>query len=430
VRKLSGLFAGLQHDMTLIPMAKSTPTLLSLGCVFVSLHLLVQSAGAQTLAENLVITPAQQATADSVAQSGVALSDLADGAPDTYTVKSGDTLWAISVLYLKSPWRWPELWGMNMQEVKNPHRIYPGQVLVLERSGDRASLHVRSAATGQSADAMPAVTDTVRISPKARITSLLANALPTLKPGVIGPFLEAPIIVDAEAFDRAPHVVAGEHARVLLAAGDKIYARGPADAPLLDNQRQEQQFRIYGEATPLTDPDTHKILGYEAKYKGSATLVKSEERNKVPNEDGKMVEEIVSASLRLDSSRQEVVAGDRLLSGIRQESNSYTPHAANAGVSSRVLSLYTAETTTIVGQNQVIGLRGGKSEGLEVGSVLAVVNNKYPVPLNGHPADLGTQLPEERIALVMVFLTFEHLSYGLIVEATGPVKVGDRLIAP
>ena len=118
---------------------------------------------APTGAQNFPITPEQRSTAQQVASAGVPLSELAPNAPDSYTVKRGDTLWAISGIFLKSPWRWPELWGMNMEEVRNPHRIYPGQQLVLDKSNGRATLRVRQAS---SADGMP--TDTIRVSPRTR----------------------------------------------------------------------------------------------------------------------------------------------------------------------------------------------------------------------------------------------------------------------
>ena len=97
---------------------------------------------ASASAQNFPITPGQRSTAEQVAAAGVPLSELASDAPDSYTVKSGDTLWAISSKFLKSPWRWPELWGMNLEQIRNPHLIYPGQVLYLDKTGGRARLRV------------------------------------------------------------------------------------------------------------------------------------------------------------------------------------------------------------------------------------------------------------------------------------------------
>ena len=88
------------------------------------------------------ITAEQRSTAQRTAQAGVALSELLPNAPDSYTVKPHDTLWGISGLYLKSPWRWPELWGMNLEQIRNPHLIYPGQVLFLDKTNGRARLRM------------------------------------------------------------------------------------------------------------------------------------------------------------------------------------------------------------------------------------------------------------------------------------------------
>ena len=156
-----------------------------------ALALVGSLAGASAWAQNYPITPAQKSTADQVAQAGVALSELSATAPDSYSVKSGDTLWGISGLFLKSPWRWPELWGMNMAEIKNPHRIYPGQQLYLERNGGRATLRTsRSGGDGSGG------IETVKVSPRVRSQSLSDDVIPTLRSQLIEPFLSEAIIVD------------------------------------------------------------------------------------------------------------------------------------------------------------------------------------------------------------------------------------------
>ena len=132
----------------------------------------IGSCGATTAwAQNYPVTPQQRATAQQTAQTGVPLSELAPNAPDEYTVKSGDTLWAISRLYLLRPWRWPELWGMNLNEIANPHRIYPGQVLYLDKTGGRARLSMRRGGTGGDGG-------TIKLSPRTRFDSLAGMALP------------------------------------------------------------------------------------------------------------------------------------------------------------------------------------------------------------------------------------------------------------
>ena len=226
-------------------------------------------------AQNFPITADQKATASQVAQNGVPLGDLAPNAPDSYSVKRGDTLWSISGLFLKGPWRWPELWGMNLQDIRNPHRIYPGQQLYLEKSNGRALLRTREA-SASGADAAP---QTVRVSPRTRFESLADSSIPTLAPNLIEPFLAEPMIVDGPTFANAPRIVATQEGRVLLSRGDRAYARGESATggkALSDARGQPLDYRVFRNATPLKDPTTQAILGYEAQFLGKVELVRSE----------------------------------------------------------------------------------------------------------------------------------------------------------
>src|SRR5207244_6755192 len=130
---------------------------------------------------NFPITGQQRSTAQQVADAGVPLSELAPNAPDSYTVKRGDTLWAISSMYLKSPWRWPELWGMNLDEIRNPHLIFPGQMLFLEKTGGRARLRVAEPAGGAPGS--------MKLSPRARASTIEGQAIPSIPFHLIEPFL-------------------------------------------------------------------------------------------------------------------------------------------------------------------------------------------------------------------------------------------------
>ena len=210
-------------------------------------------------AQNYPITPAQRSTAQQVAQAGVPLSELAPDAPDSYTVKRGDTLWAISGKFLKSPWRWPELWGMNMDQVRNPHLIYPGQELYLEKLDGRARLRM-------GRPGAPEPVGTVRVSPRTRISGVTDTSIPAIPPHIIEPFLNEAIIVDdASVLENAPRLVATTADKVLITQGDRAYARGRGQ-PFVEQDPRVETYRVFRNAVPLKHPVTGQVLGYEAKY--------------------------------------------------------------------------------------------------------------------------------------------------------------------
>jgi nucleoid-associated protein YgaU len=376
------------------------------------------------LAQNFPVTPNQKATAQQVAQAGVPLSELSPNAPDEYTVKSGDTLWAISGLFLKSPWRWPELWGMNLEEIRNPHRIYPGQQLYLDKNGGRATLRMRQA----NANGIP--TDTVRVSPRTRYESLSDLALPTLKPNLIEPFLAEPIIVDQNALLAAPRIVSAAENRVLISKGDRVYARGADATPLSTAQGQPRDYRIFRNAVALTDPDTGEVLGYEAQYVGKADLVRGESQREAPaKKDEKPRVELIPATIDIVAAKEEIRAGDRLLPEPPRQLVSYTPRAPEKAVTGSIVSVY-GSAVRFAAQNQVVVINRGTRDGLESGHVLAILKSGEVVTdrVDGKKTEL--KLPDERNGLLMVFRPFEKLSYALILEITDGVKPGDRITNP
>jgi len=407
--------------MTIHLMAKSKVALAAFAA------LASASMMAPTWAQNYPITPEQQATAKAVAQSGVPLSALAANAPDRYTIKSGDTLWGISSLFLKSPWRWPELWGMNLDQIKNPHRIYPGQVLVLERKDGMATLRVDDG-SGSGMESGGS-NGTVRLSPRNRIEQLGDNALPTLKPSVIEPFLAEPIIIDAAEFALAPRIVAAQEGRVLLTRGDRAYARGPNGAPLLDDGATEKLFRVFRTATPLKDPDTGQVIGFEAVYAGKARLLSSETTSEENGSDGKAQSVIVPARIDIISAKEEMRVGDRLLPEPPRDIRTYTPHAPQGPLSARIVSVYGSAVVNAA-QNQVVVINKGRLDGVDSGTVLAILKDGARIIDKQDPNRPLLKLPDERNGLLMVFRPFDHLSYGLILDITDGVKVGDRLSAP
>jgi len=381
----------------------------------------VAGAGTSTaLGQTYPVTPQQRATAQQTAQTGIPVSELAPNAPDEYTVKSGDTLWAISRLYLRSPWRWPELWGMNLNDISNPHRIYPGQVLYLDKTGGRARLSTRRG-TG-------APEGTVKLSPRTRYESLSDLSLPTLNPSLIEPFLSEPIVVDESTLLSAPRIVAGNDSRVLLARGDRAYARGEAGAALVEQAGPIQTFRVFRNATPLKDPASGEILGYEAQYLGKARLQRGESTTS-QMVDGKEVTNVVPASIDIVAAREEIRAGDRLLPEPPRQLLSYVPHAPQQPIDGRIVSVY-GNAVTFAAQNQVVAINKGTFDGIENGHVFAILKNgETIVDKTGNNKEI-LKLPNERIGLLMVFRPFERVSYALVLEITDTPRVGDLLVNP
>ena len=381
------------------------------------------------------VTAEQHATAQQVAEAGVPLSALAPDAPDGYTVRRGDTLWGISGRFLRSPWRWPELWGMNLRDIRNPHLIYPGQQLYLERVGGRAFLRARRAVEGQPGD-------TVRVSPRNRAEVLGAGPLPTLQPHLIEPFLTEPLVVDDDTFQRAPRIVAlGNQDRVLAVKGDRAYARGPADAPLLSGPGRPTDFRVFRTAKALKDPVSGDILGYEGQYVGQASLARGESESeemvdqrftppRLPAAgEGTLRRLPVPATVDIVGSKEEVRAGDRLLPEPPREYRGYVPHAPEQPVDARVVSVH-GNSVRYAGQNQVVVINKGLRDGVQSGHVLALLSTgPRLLDKTGEKREL-IKLPDERNGLAIVFRPFDRVSYVLVMEITNPVQVGDKLVSP
>jgi hypothetical protein len=364
-------------------------------------------AGTALSAEpNFPITPQQRGTAQQVAAAGVALSELAPNAPDSYTVKRGDTLWAISGMFLKSPWRWPELWGMNLDEIRNPHLIFPGQILFLEKVGGRARLRV-----GQPVDG-----NTVKLSPRARATPLDSDGIPSIPFHLIEPFLTEAVIFETNELALAPRIVATQEGRVLLSRGDTAYVRGETG--------NNTAFRIFREPKTLKDPGTGEVLGYEAAYVGSTEAVRPGETR--TGTDGKP--EIIPATFTVTSIRQEANVGDRLAPVPAREFTNYAPHAPSSPMSGQIVSLYGDALTA--GQNQIVALNRGARDGMERGHVLALWRAGVKVIDKTDASRPTIKLPDERHGLLFVFRVFDRMSYALILSVKDPVKPGDRFTQP
>ena len=369
---------------------------------------LLASFGSAQAADSYPVTPDQRATAERVASAGVPLSELAENAPDTYTIKSGDTLWDISKLFLKSPWRWPELWGMNKAEIANPHLIYPGQVLMLVKMDGRASLQFARNSGQPSGSA-------TKVSPRVRSSSF-SDAIYAIPLHLIEPFLTEAVVFDTDALANAPRVVATPEGRVILTKGDLAYARG--------NFSQATDYRVFREARALKDPDTGEVLGYEAAYLGTAELIAQGRTEK----DAKGKDEIVPATLRVRTVRLEIGVGDRLAPVEQREFLRFVPHAPASNLSGRIVSIYGDALNG--GQNQVVALNKGSQDGLERGHVLALwkAGRAAVDSTSGRKEDI--RLPDTRSGVLLVFQTYKRVSYALIISAQDAIVAGDRFTPP
>jgi hypothetical protein len=355
------------------------------------------------------VYPQWRDTAQRVAQAGVPLEELAPNAPDSYTVQRGDTLWGISSIFLKRPWRWPELWGMNLEQIRNPHLIFPGQTLVLEKLGDRARL-----AVGQG------IPGTVRMSPRVRAETLDNGAIAAIPLHLIAPFLTEAAVFNSNELDKAPRIVATQEGRVLVSRGETAYVRGDLAGA--------RDFRLFRELTPLADPVSREVLGYEGRYVGTAEVVAGEGVIP-PAAGGKGSGTFVPATFRVTSSRLEAGVGDRLSPVPQQELVAYVPHAPASAIEGRIVSIYGDGLKA--GQNQVVSLNRGSRDGLERGHVLALWRAGADAVDSTTPGQrTAMRLPDERHGLLFVFRTFERVSYALILNVLDPVQTGDRFTQP
>ena len=369
-------------------------------------------------AQSFPVTAGQRATAQQVAQQGVPLSALNPSAPASYTVQRGDTLWRISGLFLRQPWRWPELWGMNLQSIANPHLIYPGQVLYLEKDGDYARL--TTARNGAS--------PTVKLSPRVRSESLSDLALPTLQMHIIEAFLAEPLVIDSNTVANAPRIIAGEDDRSMLSPGDRAYVRGPSTAPLVYAEGASRSYRLFRQATPLHDPITKEILGYEAQYLGQVELERGETPGKATQKDALPVN--VPGTVNIRKIKEEIRPGDRLLPEPARQYLSYVPHAPQTAVEAHVVSIYGSTSVRYGTQYQVVAINKGSQDGMAPGMVLALMTTGQTLVDKTDPQRATVQLPNEENGLAMVFRSFDRVSYALIMDIQRGVQVGDLLATP
>ncbi len=355
--------------------------------------------------------------------------------PERYVVVKGDTLWGISAKFLKDPWQWPKVWKMNRAEIKNPHLIYPGDVVALDYSSGAPQLRLMH--------------ETVTLRPGVIEEPLAKEAIHTIAPSVIGPFLSQPLLIENGQLDSAPRIVSAQENRLVLSPGTRIYVNNIKDG-------SSTHWNVYRPGEQLTDPDTKEVLGTEAIYLGDVNIA----RFGAP------------ATADIVRAKEEIFTKDRLVVSADEFKSSFVPHAPETLINGRIMRIYGGVAEA--GPNTVVSINRGKRDGLEEGHVLAInrygriikdpeykptdsnkvvpeqknlkelnldvytgpdgkkVVNLAKDPVKAKPALAPNELklPDERVGLLMIFRTFDRISYGLIMSSSDAISALDSVQTP
>lgn len=319
---------------------------------------------------------------------------LAPDAPESHIVVKGDTLWGISGKFLKEPWRWPEIWRLNKDQIKNPHLIYPGDVVLLDMSDGRPRLRLGKGVK---------TSGNVKLSPKVH-SELLDKEIPSIPAHVIEPFISRPLVVGEKDLENAPSIIGTEESRVIVGNGDDIYVLGV--------QEDHPKWYVYRPGVPLKDPGTGEILGYEAFYLGTAQV-------KRPGE---------VTTMEVQTAKEEIIKGDLLVPAELPDLKSYVPRKAEYELTGQIISVYGGVGAG--GKDSVIAINQGIQHGVEVGHVLGLFTKRTTTYRDKDGRNQTKELPEERYGVVFIFRTFDRVSYGLVMEATHPLVAGDAVHNP
>jgi len=326
--------------------------------------------------------------------------------PRQYTVKKGDTLWGISSMFLQDPWYWPEIWSKN-QQVKNPHLIFPGDVLTLVYVDGQPQMLVNEAKHKEVQETSESTGLPVKkLSPGIRASDLEAS-IPTIPGDAIRQFLTKPRVVTKEQLDTAPYIVGSEEGNLVLGSDMRVYIRGEID-------KERVRYSVFRPGKALRDPENNDILGYEAIYTGEVRIIAYDD----------------PASGDLTFTEREVLIGDRLLPEDRSKLESlYFPHVPDREVNAQIMELN--EALTGVAQFQVVTINKGERDGMEVGHVLATFTNGKTIrDRHNKRSSKPVKLPNERSGLVMIFETFDQVSYAIILESKRVIRNYDYLHTP
>ncbi len=348
--------------------------------------------------------------------------------PDRHVVVKGDTLWGISGKFLKDPWLWPNVWKLNREQIKNPHLIYPGDVVFLDMSSGSPQLRL--------------LRETVTLEPGIVVEPLDKAAISSIPLNAIAPFLNQPLVIEKDQLAASPRIIAGQDNRVVLSPGTRVYISNIAEGDALN-------WYIYRPGQTLIDPDTKEVLGVEATYLGDARITKYGE----------------PASANISKAKEEIFTKDRLVSIGEEVVTNFVPHAPESQISGRIIHVYGGVAEA--GPESIVSISRGATDGLEVGHVLAI--NRYGrvikdpeyqknadakpklkevnlditrdkdgmaiVNFKKEPQNLALEpgmvkLPDERVGLLMVFRVFDRVSYALIMQASEPINTLDSVNTP
>lgn len=329
---------------------------------------------------------------------GSALADtlaIKDGAPQTYTVVKGDTLWDISGQYLDKPWRWPELWEGNPQ-IADPHLIYPGDVISLQYVDGQPRLGINRANQAKRDG---------KLTPRIRATRI-DDAIPVIPIDAIRQLLSKLDVLDKATMDKAPYVISGQENRLLVTAGERAYVAGLNSS--------HKNYQIYHLGNPIKDPKTGKTIAYVGILTGNAEL----DRAGNP------------ATLLVTDTTREVTVGDRLVATKDEKSLAkFYPRVPDKKLDGQILTLVNA--TSITGRYQTVVINLGKSHGIMPGHVLSVFNDGDTID-NYITEELGDtiKLPDERSGTLLIVDSYEELSYALVMESRLPIRPLDEVRTP
>lgn len=325
---------------------------------------------------------------------------LKDSHPDSYRVVKGDTLWDISETFLQNPWMWPEIWHVNPQ-IDNPHLIYPGDVIKLIYLDGQPRLTVERGPEARRYKMSPG---TVKLEPAVRIQPL-GEAIPAIPLDEVDKFLTRSRVVSSEELYSAPYVLTGAEQHLVVGAGDELYARGDYD----DNVKV---YGVYRAGQRFVDPETKEVLGLQALDIGTVKM-------RAQTDD--------VATFAVTRTTEEIRIEDRLLPHEERAIDStFFPSIPENDIEGLIMAVEGGLSQ--VGRMDVVAINRGEREGLEIGNVMAIY--KEGGMIRDRVKGDVVKLPEEKAGLLMVFRTFEKMSFALVLEASRPLAVNDLIRRP